>query len=157
MRAGIRRVARARPVRAALVSGAALAALCAWVPGAAAQTSGGSGSDTSSSGSTDNSAPDSGLSGLGSGPPGVPPIAGAILPSTGFDPNQSDLRNHLLNSFRPGAAPSPQPGSAQVRPGRGNSRRLDFRHRESLTDNADQFAGYGYRPGNQRRAMMRSR
>ena len=127
--------------RLVVLAGVALAALGAGVLPAAAQT-GGSGT---SGGSSDTGATDSGLPGLGGGTPSVPPIAGGLVPSTGFDPNQSDLRNHLLNSFGQNAT-QPQPGNSgpawQFSPA--------ISVTESLTDNADQFAGYGYGLGNKR-------
>jgi uncharacterized protein (PEP-CTERM system associated) len=75
----------------------------------------------------------------------VPPIAGGLVPTTGFDPNQSDLRNHLLSSFGQSGV-QPQPGGSgpawQFSPA--------ISVTESLTDNADQFAGYGYGLSNKR-------
>ncbi len=137
-----------------LLAGIALAALAAGIAPAAAQTGGDSGggqsggsSSAAGTGSNDNGAPDNGLSGGGNGPPGVPPIAGALMPTTGFDPNQSDLRNHLLNSFGQNGT-QPQPGSSISGPAWQFSPALSVT--ESLTDNANQFAGYGYGLGGTR-------
>ena len=91
-------------------------------------------------GSQDNSAPDSGLSGLGSGPPGVPPIAGAVLPSTGFDPSQPDLRSSLLNAF--GQNTPAAPASASTGPAWHYTPSISVT--EDLTDNGDQFGGYNF-------------
>ena len=112
-----------------------------------ASGSGNSGSGNSGSGSQDNGAPDSGLSGLGSGPPGVPPIAGALLPPTGFDPSQPDLRNHLLSSFGQSGT-QPQPGGSLSGPVWQFTPSIAVT--QELTDNANQFTGYGYGLGNRR-------
>jgi uncharacterized protein (PEP-CTERM system associated) len=132
-RAAIALIPAAPPARrAALLAGGVALGLWAAAPAARAQDAGAA---TPDSGALDN-----GLGGSGSSAPPVPPIAGGMLPATAADPNQSDLRDHLLNAF--GQAPAPTPGAAaagpawQIQPSIAVS--------EAFTDNPDQFGGYDF-------------
>jgi uncharacterized protein (PEP-CTERM system associated) len=122
--------------RLGLLAGTAALALLAAAPRAAAQdASGANGSAGGSAGGLDTGSLSSGASA-----PGVPPIAGALLPATGADPSQAGLRDHLLNAFGQNTPPTSGTASQgpawQVQPSIGIS--------ESLTDNPNQFGGYNF-------------
>jgi uncharacterized protein (PEP-CTERM system associated) len=133
-RSGVPRATAGTPParRRALLAGTALLALMALSGRALAQ-------DVTPQGSSGNAAPlDNGLS--GNGTPTVPPISGALLPVTGADPNQSDLRDHLLDAF--GQNPTPVTGAAANAPGWQITPSIKVT--EALTDNPDQFGGFNY-------------
>jgi uncharacterized protein (PEP-CTERM system associated) len=121
-----------------LLVGAALLVLAGPAAAQSAGDAGAGSAGTSSAGSQDSGVPGGGLSGQDNGPPGVPPIANSVLPATGFDPNQPNLRDHLLNAF--GQNTVPQGSSAQVGPAWQYSPAISVS--EELTDNPDQFGGY---------------
>ncbi len=110
--------------RAFLLAGAAMFAMGAFAPGARAQSAG-----TGTAGSSDTSS--------GSDAPGVPPIAGAVLPSTGADPTQPGLRDHLLDAF--GQNDAPTSGAAAAGPAWQFLPSITVS--ESGTDNPNQFGG----------------
>ena len=93
--------------------------------------------DAAPQGSSGNAPPsDNGLS--GNGTPAVPPISGALLPVTGADPSQNNLRDHLLDAF--GQNPQPVTGAAANAPGWQINPSISVT--EAFTDNPDQFGGY---------------
>jgi uncharacterized protein (PEP-CTERM system associated) len=74
----------------------------------------------------------------GTGIPGVPPISGALLPSTGVNPSDPNLRSDLLSAFGQNTAPTP--GGAAAGPNWQYTPAITVS--EAFTDNANNFNGF---------------
>jgi uncharacterized protein (PEP-CTERM system associated) len=68
----------------------------------------------------------------------VPPIAGALLPSTGVNPSDPNLRSDLLSAF--GQNTPPAPGGAAAGPNWQYTPAISVS--EAFTDNANTFGGF---------------
>ncbi len=72
------------------------------------------------------------------GIPSVPPISGALLPATGVNPSDPNLRSDLLDAF--GQNTPPTPGSAAAGPNWQYTPAISVS--EAFTDNANNFNGF---------------
>jgi uncharacterized protein (PEP-CTERM system associated) len=128
------------PRRALLLAGGAC---LAWAMAAPAWAQSAASSSSASAGSSGAASGDSGLTdnlGGDSGPPAVPPMAGAVLPPTGADPSAPSLRDRLLDAFGQNVAPAP--GGAAAGPAWQFSPSILVS--EAFTDNPDQFGGFNF-------------